>query len=104
MDSSILPYITGGSSALVILCFLAWAFYTGKLHSDREFNKLETENDELKDENDQLREAIRMERRTSDEVASAAQVTNKLIAALTTLASERHAVASGGISPEDAVL
>lgn len=101
VDSSILPYITGGSSALVILCLLAWAFYTGKLHSDREFNKLEAENGELRSENNSLREALRTERRTSDDIADTAKVSNKLMDALVTLALERRAVKSGGIMPED---
>lgn len=101
VDPSVIPLITGGGGALVVLAFIVWAFYTGKLHSEREFAKLEAENDDLKTENDQLREALRTERDSSDEMASAAQVTNKLIAALTTLATERHAARTGDITAED---
>lgn len=101
VDPSIIPYITGGGGALVVLAFVVWAFYSGHLHSEREFAKLEHENDDLKTENDQLRQALRTERDTSDEMASAAQVTNKLIAALTTLATERRALRKGDITAED---
>lgn len=101
MDSSILPFITGGSGALVVLAFLAWAFFSGRLHSDREFNKLEAGYSQLKAENDRLQEALQMERRTADEVTQAAQVTNKLIAALTVLATERRALPAGDITAKD---
>ena len=45
---SFLPLITGGAGALVVLSLWVYAFFTGKLHSDREFSKLETENDQLR--------------------------------------------------------
>ena len=35
-----LPLITGGGGALVVLALWVWAFFTGKIHSDREFSKL----------------------------------------------------------------
>lgn len=37
--TEILPYVTGSAGALVVLAFVAWGFYTGKLHSDREFGR-----------------------------------------------------------------
>lgn len=95
VDTAVIPFITGGGGAIVVLAFLAWAFFAGRLHSDREFNKLERENDALRAENDQLREAIRTERKTSDEIASTAVTTNKLIEALTEIASERRPPGSG---------
>ena len=98
MDTSFFPYITGAGGALFVLCVVAWAFYAGKLHSDREFSRLEAENGHLKTENDQLREALRTERRTSDEIASTAQVANKLMSALVTLALERQ---PGNLKPEE---
>jgi len=39
VDSSVLGLITGSAGALVVLALLAWAFYAGKLHSDREFER-----------------------------------------------------------------
>lgn len=39
MDSSLLNLITGTAGALVVLALVAWAFYTGKLHSDKEFQR-----------------------------------------------------------------
>lgn len=82
-----LPLITGGGGALVVLSIVAWAFYIGKLHSDREFSKLETENDQLRSSNEQYRLALEAERRTLNETAQAGAVTNQLIAALTSLAT-----------------
>lgn len=102
MDSSLIPFITGGGGALVVLAFIAWAFFAGKLHSDREFSKLEAENEQLELENNRLRETIQTERRTSDELASTAQVTNKLFDTLTQLALERRQPKHiAGITPED---
>lgn len=101
MDPSFIPYITGGGGALVVLAFIALAFFSGRLHSDREFNTLEKESDNLKAENDQLREAIRTERKTADEIADTAKVTNKLIDTLATLALERSALRPGGTVRED---
>lgn len=97
-----LPLITGSGGALVILAIIAWAFYAGRIHSDREFCKLEAENDALKAENTQYRIALETERKTVGEVASAGQVTNQLINALTTLASEKAAKpAPPGLTAED---
>lgn len=59
-----------------------WAFYTGKIHSDREFSKLE-------EENRVLRDAVQAERTRADELARAGTVTNQLIGALTQVAAER---------------
>lgn len=101
MDPSFIPYITGSGGALVVLAFVALSFLSGKLHSDREFNKLEAESDDLKAENDQLREAIRTERKTADEIADTAKVTNKLIDTLATLALERSALRHGSTARED---
>lgn len=39
MDTSLIPLITGSAGALVVLALVAWAFFTGKLHSDREFSR-----------------------------------------------------------------
>lgn len=39
MDSSLLNLITGTAGALVVLALVAWAFYSGHLHSDREFQR-----------------------------------------------------------------
>jgi hypothetical protein len=82
--SSILPFITGSAGALVVLAVVAWAFYDGRIHSDREFSKLEKENEALK-------AALELERKAVDEQARTGTVTNQLIQALTALATgEQH--------------
>ena len=81
--TSVLPYVTGSAGALVVLAIVCYLFYTGKLHSDREFSKLEQEKDEYK-------AALASERTAVDEQARAGTVTNPLISALATLASERR--------------
>jgi hypothetical protein len=97
-----LPLITGSAGALVVLALVAWAFYSGKLHSDREFSKLEHENDQLREAYDHLRLAIETERRTVNETASAATVTNQLIGALASIASGRKATTPPpGLTAED---
>ena len=96
-----LPLITGGTGALVVMALWVYAFFTGKLHSDREFSKLEQENEQLRIENNQLRVAVSTERRTVDETASAGQVTNQLISALTNLASGRRQLPPADLTPED---
>jgi hypothetical protein len=88
---SYLPLITGGTGALVVLALWVYAFYIGKIHSDRDYLKLETDNADLKAANDKLSEALALERQRSSEVAQAGQVTNQLIGALTTLATEHRA-------------
>ena len=87
---SFLPLITGGGGALVVLALWVYAFYTGKIHSEQEFSRLEEENKELHAENTALRSAISSERKTVDETASAGQVTNQLISALAGLAAGRN--------------
>lgn len=87
-----LPFLTGSGGAIVVLAIGFWLFYTGKLHSESEFSRLLDENDELRTANDKLRYALDTERKTLNETASAGQVTNQLIAALT-------AVATGKVPP-----
>lgn len=88
--STLLPWITGPLGALVVLALVALAFYRGRLHSNREFAKLETENASLRTENDRLRESLMTERRAVNETAQAGQVTNRLINAIADLAAERQ--------------
>lgn len=87
---SFLPLITGGGGALIVLALWVYAFFTGKIHSEQEFSRLEEENKELHTENNALRSAISSERKTVDETASAGQVTNQLISALAGLAAGRN--------------
>ena len=61
--TSVLPDVTGSAGALVVLAIVCYLFYTGKLHSDREFSKLEQEKDEYKS-------ALASERTAVDEQAS----------------------------------
>ena len=60
-----------------------WAFYTGKLHSDREFRKVEQERD-------QYAAALAAERKAVDEYARTGGTTNALIAGLVQLAGGGH--------------
>ena len=87
---SLLPLITGGGGALIVLTLWVYVFFTGKIHSDQEFSRLEEENKELHAENTGLRSALSSERKTVDETASAGQVTNQLISALAGLAAGRN--------------
>ena len=91
---SFLPLITGGGGALIVIALWVYAFYTGKIHSDQEFTRLEEENKELHAENVALRTALSSERKTVDETASAGQVTNQLISALAGLAAGRSQLPS----------
>jgi hypothetical protein len=86
---SLLPLITGGSGALVVLALWVYSFYTGKIHSHSEFSKFVQENDALRGAYDRLAETIRTERAAANESAQAGQVTNQLIHALTDLATDR---------------
>ena len=86
---SFIPLITGTGGALVVLVLWVYAFYTGKIHSESEFGKLEEENKALRAENEGLRLALGTERKTVNETASAGQVTNQLISALAGLAAGR---------------
>lgn len=98
---SLLPYITGAGGALVVLALWVYAFYTGKLHSDREFQK-------VADENDALKRALETERTANNELARAGGVTNKLIGALVDVATERQGAKprsrrrnGGNLTPEE---
>jgi hypothetical protein len=83
----LLPLITGGAGALVVLALWVYAFYLGKIHSHAEFSRLEAENAQLRVEGNQYRFALETERKTLNEAASAGQVTNQMITALATLAA-----------------
>lgn len=87
---ALLPWITGSAGALVVMGLWVYAFYTGKLHSDSEFTRLEQLNTQLRAENGSYKTALDTERRTVNETAQAGQVTNQLITALTAIAAERH--------------
>lgn len=95
-----LPYITGAGGALVVLALWVYAFFTGSLHSDSEFQS-------LVDENTALKKALETERTANNELARAGGVTNKLIGALVEVAVERHEAkpsvlpgASGDLTPK----
>lgn len=78
--------------ALVVLA--VWAFYAGKVHSDRDYCRLE-------EENRQLKTALDAERSRADEVTRAASVTNQLISALTQVASDRSQAVRGELAGQD---
>lgn len=81
---------------LLVLVVLAavWAFYTGRVHSDRDYSKLEQENKDLK-------AALAAERTRADEVTRAGAITNQLISALTQVASDRKQAVRGELAGQD---
>lgn len=90
--SSYLPLITGSGGALVVLALGLYLFIAGKIHSDRDYSKLEADNDGLRAVNDRLQEALTLERQRSNDATQAGEVTNKLIGGLVKLATERRTV------------
>ena len=102
-----LPYITGSGGALVVLAVMLSLILSGVLRPQREVAKLEAENDQLRRANDKLAFALDTERKTLNETASAGQVTNQLIAALTSVATGKPPAsvpppgehAAGGAAP-----
>jgi len=88
---NLLPLITGGGGALVVLALWVWALATGKLHSDPEFAKLTAEADGLRAANDKLTEALALERQRSNDATQAGAVTTQLIGGLVQLATANRA-------------
>jgi hypothetical protein len=89
--TSYLPYITGSGGALAVMAFGLYLFLSGKLHSDREFSKVESDNTNLRAANEKLTEALSLERQRSNDAAQAGEVTNQLIGGLVRLATEHRA-------------
>lgn len=85
---SYLPLITGGTGALVVLALWVYAFYTGKVHSDQEYRKLEAERDYWRSSSESKDKAITAERRAVNETAEVGAVTNQLISAVVSMATE----------------
>ena len=88
---SYLPWITGSGGALVILALWVYAFFAGKIHSDRDYTKLESDNTNLRAANEKLTEALSLERQRSNDASRAGEVTNSLIGGLVKLATEHRA-------------
>jgi hypothetical protein len=88
---SYLPWITGSGGALVILALWVYAFFAGKIHSDRDYTKLESDNTNLRAANEKLTEALSLERQRSNDASQAGAVTNQLIGGLVKLATEHRA-------------
>lgn len=86
---ALIPLITGSGGAIAVLVLWLAMVITGRLHTEREFSKLNEENVSLREENMQLRAALDAERRSASDVARAGAVTNQLISALTEIAAER---------------
>ena len=78
-----LPLITGSSGCLVALVIAVWAFATGKIHSDAEFQEKVAE---VKD----LKAALETERTTNSELARSGGVAAKALDALVEVATGRH--------------
>ena len=78
-----LPWITGSGGCLVALVIAVWAFATGKIHSDAEFQEKVAE---VKD----LKAALETERTTNSELARSGGVAAKALDALVEVATGRH--------------
>ena len=78
------------------MAFGLYLFLTGKIHSHPEFRKVERDNTDLRAANDKLTEALALERQRSNDAVQAGAVTNRLIGALTTLATEHRAADADG--------
>lgn len=78
----ILPYLLGSSGCLVLALVVAYLFQAGRWHGDKEFRKVEAERDEY-------RMALETERKAVDEYARTGSTTNRLIEALTQVATGR---------------
>ena len=94
--SDYLPLISGSGGALVVLSLWVYAFFTGKIHSDRDYTKLERDNADLQSANDKIQEALDLERQRSNDAAAAGAVTNQLIGGLVKLATEHRAIGQHG--------
>ena len=105
---SILPYLLGSTGCLVLALLILWAFYTGRLHSDRELRAQQAasarelaaeqeKNRKLTEANDRIQAALDIERATNERLTSSGQLTNQLVGALITIAGENRQAAAGGI-------
>ena len=98
----LLPWITGPAGALVVVALVAWGFYAGKLHSDSEYRKLETERDYWRASSESKDKAIATERKAVNETAEAGTVTNQLLGAVVSMATEgRRTRDRPSLTPED---
>lgn len=89
MTVSELPFVTGSGGALAVLFIWLLLFLEGKLHTEREYAKLEEENRELREERDQLRQAVDLERKAANDAKDTAQLTNQLLTAFITVSTGR---------------
>jgi hypothetical protein len=89
-DLAHLAQTAPGVALVVVIALAVWAYQTGKVHSDREFSRLEEENKALRAENTGLRSALATERTAVNEQAAAGAVNNQLISALVHMAAERR--------------
>lgn len=87
-----LTLLLGSSGCLVLALLVLWAFYTGRLHSDREFSAVVKQRDEYK-------AALENERKAVDEYARTGSTSNQLIAALTQLAGRQQEPPQGRRGP-----
>lgn len=79
---------------ILVVLVAVWAFYSGRVHSDRDYSRLEEENKALKS-------ALESERTRADEVTRAGAITNQLINALTQVASDRSQASRGELAGQD---
>ena len=94
--SSYLPLITGSGGALIVLALWVYAFVSGKIHSDREYTKVETDSARKDEVIERLQEALDLERQRGNDVAQAGAVTNKFIGAMVAIATDRREHAGSG--------
>jgi hypothetical protein len=82
-----LPFVTGSGGALVVLFIWLLLFLEGKIHTEREFAKLEEENQQLREENLRQQQALELERKAANDAKDSGQLTNQLLTAFVTIAT-----------------
>ena len=56
--TGLLPYITGSTGALVVLAIIAWMFFTDKIHSEAEFQRVVTAFAQEREAHERTRQAL----------------------------------------------
>jgi len=100
VDPGTIQFLLNQAPTAALALIILVLFIAGKIHSDREYGKLEAERDYWREAHEKLAEAVQTERKIVNETAEAGRVNNQLIAALTTLATARK-TPGPGLTPED---
>jgi type II secretory pathway component PulM len=79
---NLLPLVTGGGGAIVVLAVVCWAFFAGRIHSDSEFRRILQENEALKAARADDHKAV-------EGAASVVAVNNQLVSALVEVSTQK---------------